>query len=104
MNRLDDDTAGFFRDEFRDAGFGVVGAVDEAGDHGAEGFLVFGVRRRGQAAHCSPVEGIVEADDFVLGPGRLPYLAHFPGELYGGFVGFGAGVADEYFGRFGHGP
>ena len=103
LDGLDDHPAGFFGDEVPEAGFVVVGAVDEAGDHGAEGFLVFGVRRRGQAAHGPPVEGIVEADDLVLRPGRLPHLADLPGELDGGFVGLGAGVADEDLGRVGHG-
>ncbi len=103
MNGLDDYPAGLFCDEVLDAGFIVVGAVDEAWDHGAEGFLVLWVWGRGQAAHCSSVEGVLEADDLVLRAGGLPYLAHFPGEFDSGFVGFGAGVADEDFGRFGHG-
>ncbi len=103
LDGLDDDAAGALRDQGVDAGFVVVGAVEEAGDHGAEGFLVFGVRGRGQAAHCAPVEGVVEADDLVLRAGRLPYLAYFPGEFDGGFVGLGARVADEDFGGVGHG-
>ena len=46
---------------------------------------------------------VVEADDFVLGAGWLAYLAYFSGEFDGGFVGFGAGVADKDFGGIGHG-
>ena len=49
------------------------------------------------------MEGGVEADDFVRGARGLAHLADFAGELDGGFVGFGAGVADEDFGGGGHG-
>ena len=47
LDGLDDDAAGFGGDEVAKAGLVVVGAVDEAGDHGAEGGLVFRVRGRG---------------------------------------------------------
>ena len=103
LDRLDDDAAGSFRHEVFYAGDVVVGAVDKTGDHGAEWFLVLWVRGRGQAAHCSAVEGVVEADDFVLGAGRLADFADFSREFDGGFVGFGAGVADEDFGDVGDG-
>ena len=103
LDGLDDDAAGALRDELLEAGFVVEGAVDETRDHGAEGFLVFRVRRRGQTAHGAAVEGAVEADDFVLRARWTPGLADFAGEFDGGFVGFGAGVADEDFGGAGHG-
>ena len=43
LDGLDDHAAGFGGYEVFDAGFVVVGAVFEAGEHGAEGFLVFWV-------------------------------------------------------------
>ena len=49
------------------------------------------------------MEGVVEAHNFVLLTGGLPYLSYFACEFYGGFVGFAAGVADEDFGGFVHG-
>ena len=103
MDGLDDYPAGLFGNDVFDAGFVVVGAVDEAWDHWAKGFLVLWVGGRGQATHCSPVEGVVKADDLMLRAGGLPYLSHFPGEFYSSFIGLGARVANEDFGRFGHG-
>jgi len=66
LDGLDDDTACLGGDEVRDGGFVVKGPVAEAGEHGREGFLVFGIRGRGEGAHCSAVEGVVEGYDFVL--------------------------------------
>lgn len=40
LNGLDDNTASLFCHELFDRGFVIVGAVFEAGDHGAEGFLI----------------------------------------------------------------
>jgi len=45
----------------------------------------------------------VEGDEVVLGAGRVEGAADFAGELYGGFIGFGAGVADEDAGGVVHG-
>lgn len=66
LDGLDEDTACLGGDEVRDGGFVVEGPVAEAGEHGGEGFLVFGIGRRGEGAHCAAVEGVVEGDDFVL--------------------------------------
>ena len=43
LDRLDEDTAGFFRDKRFDRLNVVEISVSEAGDHGGERFLVFGV-------------------------------------------------------------
>ena len=100
LDRLDDYAAGVFCDEGSEVGCIVEGSVFEAGKHGGERFLIFGIRCCGEGAHSAAVEGAVEADDFVFGGGFWgggAGLANFAGEFDGGFVGFGAGVADEGF-------
>ena len=67
LDGLDDYAACGGRDEGGEGGGVVVGSVSEAGDHGPEWGLVFGIGRRGEAAHCAAVETLVEGDDFVLG-------------------------------------
>jgi len=44
----------------------------------------------------------VERKDLVLAAGGVEHAAGFASEFEGGFVGFGAGVADEDFGGGGH--
>ena len=41
------------------------------------------------------MKGVLERDEVVFGARRIEDLARFARELYGGFVGFGAGIADE---------
>lgn len=96
LNGLDNDTAGLLGDGLVDGGDVVEGAELEAGQHGRKGLLVLGVVGGGQAAHGAAVEGIVEGDDLELVTRGLADLGSLPGELDGGFVGLGAGVADEH--------
>jgi hypothetical protein len=42
------------------------------------------------------MEGVLERYEFKLRAGGIEDFSGFAGEFYGGFVGFGAGVADEY--------
>jgi hypothetical protein len=68
--------------------------VDEAVEHGTEGFLQSGLGGRAQAAVGAAVEGAGEGQDLVLirtvlGVGVLA------GELYRRLDALGAGVAEE---------
>ena len=45
----------------------------------------------------------MEGNDIVFGSRGVEDFAGFAGELYGGFVGFGTGVADEYCAGVVHG-
>jgi len=49
------------------------------------------------------MERVVERNEVMLCAGGIKGAADFAGELYGGFVGFGAGVADEDAGGVVHG-
>lgn len=98
LDGLDENAAGLLGDEGFEGGRIVEDGVFEAGKHGGEGRLVFGVGGRGQGAHCSAVEGVVEGEDFVFGAGGVDAAAYFAGEFDGCFVSFGAGVGYEGLG------
>jgi len=95
LDRLNDDAAGFGGHKRVNSSNVVIRPVVEAWDHRGEGFLIFGIGCCGEGAHCAAMEGVVKGDKVVFGAGGVEYAASFAGELYGGFIGFGAGVADE---------
>lgn len=46
---------------------------------------------------------VVEGNNFVLLAGWVSCLAYFTGKLYGSFIGFASGIADEHLGGRLHG-
>ncbi|KAI6756729.1 hypothetical protein HG530_011327 [Fusarium avenaceum] len=104
LDRLHENTARLPGNQRIDARNVVEVTRLEARQHGRKGLLVLGVRRRGQAAHSSAVEAIVERDDLDLLARGVNNLSSFAGELYSGFVGLGARVAHEYRGGVVHRP
>ena len=103
LDGLHDDAAGVLRNQVMNPRFVVVVSVTEPGDHRLEWLLILGIRRCGQTTHRAAVETVVEAYDFVFCAIGLAGFADFAAEFKGGFVCFGAGVADEDAGGGGHG-
>lgn len=88
LDGLDDHAAGLRGDEAGE-GFDVVEmAVLEAGEHGAEGSLVFFVGSGGEGAVGAAVKTVVEGENFTLFGGGIFGICDFPGKFEGGFVGF----------------
>lgn len=103
LDRLNNYAACVLIDQFIDGCFVIIGAVLESRDHWGEGFLIFGIWGGGQCPHGPSVEGIVEGHDVAFVARRTADLADLPSEFDGGFVRFGARVADKDLGGRAHG-
>lgn len=94
LDGLDDHAAGLRGDEGEGGGV-VEGGVGEAREERGEGGLVFWVGGGGEGAEGAPVEGVVEGEEVVFARRVGGVFSGFAREFDGGFVCFGAGVADE---------
>ncbi len=95
LDGFDEYGAGLGIDGVLESGEVVVGDVGEAGDEGSESCLIVGGGGGGKGAEGSSVETFEEGDDFEWGVVGGGVGGGEASELDGGFVGFGAGVAEE---------